>query len=304
MNRSLTLTLLGTAVAFCSVEMVAFQQAERPKVRLIQHIKDNLYWIPGGEVRDRATWTGGNTAVFVTSQGVVLVDTMFSGSGAGIIEQVKTVTDKPITTIIHTHPHLDHTGGDQDFPNSVEFVAQENTKSDMAALPAFQGDKAKVLARKTFKDRMSMFEGKDRIDLYFLGKGHTDGDTWVVFPALGVMHTGDIVSRKAMPVCDVLASHGSCVENDQTLRNALRTIKGVNTIIGGHAQTLMSWADLEEYADFYSEFVNNAKAAREAGKSVDEAAAAYKPSDRFKAYEIDPARVKTNTQLIFAELQK
>src|ERR1019366_7744238 len=143
------------------------QQPERPKVRAIQHIKDNLYWIPGGEVRERSTWTGGNTGVFVTEQGVVLIDTMLPGNGKGILEQVKSITDKPVIAIIHTHPHLDHTGSDPEFPATVEFIAQENTRADMAVLPAFQGEKAQFLAKKTFKDKMSLFTGKDRIDLYY-----------------------------------------------------------------------------------------------------------------------------------------
>ena len=302
----LDLRILGAAalIGAIAINAPAFQQTERPKVRVIQHIKDNLYWIPGGEVRDRATWTGGNTAVFITGQGVVLVDTMFPGNGQGILDQVKTVTNKPVIAIIHTHPHLDHTGGDPDFPSGIEFIAHENTRADMAALSAFQGEKAQVLAKKTFKDKMSLFSGKDRIDLYYFGRGHTDGDTWVVFPAVGVMHTGDIFSRKAMPVCDVMNSHGSCVQNNETLINALRGIKNVNTIIGGHSQSLMSWKDFEEYADFYKEFLDVAQNGMRAGETAEAVASAYKPGDRYKNYEIDPARVKANVQLIFTELQK
>src|SRR5262245_3224116 len=70
-----------------------------PPVQAIEKIKDNLYMIQG---------QGGNTAVYVAQSGVVLVDTKLANNGQAILDQVKTVTDKPITTIINTHTHGDH----------------------------------------------------------------------------------------------------------------------------------------------------------------------------------------------------
>src|SRR5690349_4708716 len=91
-------------------------------VQAIEKVKDNLYLVQG---------QGGNTAVFVTQNGVVLVDTKNPNNGQAILDQVKTVTDKPITHIINTHTHGDHTGSNQFFPASVEIVVQENTKGYM-----------------------------------------------------------------------------------------------------------------------------------------------------------------------------
>jgi len=102
----------------------------------IQKVADNLYMIPGA---------GGNTAVFLTANGVVLVDTKLANNGQAILDQVKTVTNKAITHIINTHTHGDHTGSNEFFPASVEIVAQENTAANMAKMPAFQ-DAAKKYA--------------------------------------------------------------------------------------------------------------------------------------------------------------
>src|SRR6266516_4801622 len=85
---------------------------------------------------------------------------------------------------------------------TVEIVAHENTKTNMEKMDAFKGDNAKFLPKKTYKDKMTLGAGKDRIDLYYFGRGHTNGDTWVVFPALRVMHTGDMFAWKDAPTLD------------------------------------------------------------------------------------------------------
>src|SRR5262249_58107943 len=105
-----------------------------------------------------------------------------------ILERVKTVTSKPVTTIINTHTHGDHTGSNEFFGTNVESIVQMNTKANMEKMDAFKGDKAKFLPKKTFNDKLSLGMGKDRIDLYYFGRGHTNGDTWVVFPALRIVH--------------------------------------------------------------------------------------------------------------------
>ena len=101
---------------------------DAPKVAEIEKVKDNLYMITGG---------GGNTAAFVTAQGVVLVDTKLAGWGQAILDKVKTVTDKPITHIINTHTHGDHVGSNEFFPATVEIVVQENTAANMEKMRAF-----------------------------------------------------------------------------------------------------------------------------------------------------------------------
>ena len=89
-----------------------------PPVQAIEKVKDNLYLIQG---------QGGNTAVYVAQSGVVIVDTKNPNNGQAILDQIKTVTDKPVTHIINTHTHGDHNGSNVFFPASVEIVVQENT---------------------------------------------------------------------------------------------------------------------------------------------------------------------------------
>ena len=87
----------------------------------IEKVKDNLYMVTGG---------GGNTAVFITANGVVLVDTKLANWGQAIMDKVKRVTDKPMTHIINTHTHGDHVGSNEFFPASVEIVAHANVAAE------------------------------------------------------------------------------------------------------------------------------------------------------------------------------
>src|SRR5262245_17467250 len=259
----LALTLLVVGVRRVGAASLQ-QQQQLPPVRQIEKLRDGLFFISGGDTYERATWTGGNSLVFVTDKGVVLVDTMLPAAGRSILAQVKSVIDKPITTIINTHTHFDHTGSNTEFPATVEFVAHENTRANMAKTTcppvtncdAFKGENAKYLPKRTYKDRLSLFSGKDQVDLYYFGRGHTNGDTFVVFPAARVMHAGDMFPRPHMPFIDVAANSGSAVEFSGTLEKAVSTIKNVDTVVGGHTPAPVTWDDFRIYTEFYRDFLS------------------------------------------------
>src|SRR5256885_5034696 len=121
MKRGLVLGVVIAAGAL-SIAAVAYQtQPQGPKVVEVEKLKDNLFVLKGG---------GGNTAVFVGTNGVVVVDTKLAGWGQPILSKIKELTPKPVTTIINTHSHGDHTSGNVEFPASVEIVAHQNTKTN------------------------------------------------------------------------------------------------------------------------------------------------------------------------------
>src|SRR5262245_475780 len=120
----------------------------------LEKVKDNLYIITGSS--DLSAFSGGNTAVFITDAGVVLVDTKLPGWGPTILERIKTITNKPVTTIINTHTHSDHVGGNETFGTTVDSIVQENTKANMVKMDEFKGDKAKFLPKRTYKDKLTI----------------------------------------------------------------------------------------------------------------------------------------------------
>jgi cyclase len=306
MNRQLVLGVL-VAIGAASIGVTAWQQPAQPAARVVEveKLKDNLYMMRGG---------GGNSAVFIMSDGVTVVDTKNPGWGAPLLEKIKSVTDKPIVRIINTHTHGDHVSGNVEFPATVEVVTHENTAKNMQLMrsptgitpapgtPAniFKDNGGKGLPKKTFNDKMSIGRGADRVDLYYFGRGHTNGDAWVVFPALRTMHAGDIFSGKNIPLLDAV-NGGSGIEIGATLMKAANGVKDVDAIISGHS-TVMTVADLREYSQFNDDFRNTVQAGKKAGMTVDQIAAAYKIPERFKGYAAPAeARLKNNVQIVFDE---
>jgi glyoxylase-like metal-dependent hydrolase (beta-lactamase superfamily II) len=289
------LVLLGGLVLIGAASIAAQQRQggppAPPQALEIEKVRDNLFMIKGG---------GGNTGAFITSTGVVVVDTKNDGYGAAILEKIRSVTDKPVTMIINTHTHGDHNGSNDEFPATVDIVTQANTKTNMEKMPSFQGDKAAYLPKRTFTDKMTLLSGGDRIDLYYFGPGHTNGDALVVFPAIRAMHAGDLFSGQNLPIMDV-NNGGSGVQYPVTLKNAAAGITGVDTVITGHS-TAMPWSAFVEYGEFMQWVLDTTAQAAKDGKTAEQAAAALTPPDRFKAYNMQ--RAQADVTVIYGELKK
>ncbi|HEX7138929.1 MAG TPA: MBL fold metallo-hydrolase [Vicinamibacterales bacterium] len=295
-------TLLGGLMAIGALSAVVAGQQTPPRATLpnLEKVKDNLYVIMASNPTPRSDFTGGNVGVFVTDVGVVVVDTKLAGYGPDIIAKIKVVTSKPITTIINTHTHGDHTGSNDGFPASVEIIAHENTKANMMKMDAFKGDKAQFLPKKTYKDKMSLGSGKDRVDLYYFGAGHTDGDTFVVYPALRVLQTGDMFAWKDAPLYD-RNNGGSGVEHPKTMAKLLATVKNVDTVIPGHSP-LMTLKDVQEYQRFTAALLADTEAAIKAGKSAEDAGKSIDLTAKFAGYKNE--RTAAAVAAIYAELKK
>src|SRR6266705_5711717 len=167
MKRIIVLFALLTVSAL-SIVLAAQQQANKVEV---QKLKDNLFMLTVG---------GGNTAVFVTANGVVVVDAKNPGWGKPILNKIKELTNKPVTTLINTHTHGDHVSGNVEFPATVDIIVQENTKTNMGKMipnstaqdqkvppqTIFQQNNGRGLPKRTFKTKMKLFSGPDEVDLY------------------------------------------------------------------------------------------------------------------------------------------
>ena len=315
--------VLGTLVAIggLTVAVRAYQQpapgTEKPKVVEAQKLDERLYMLTGAG-------GGGNTAVFITATGVVVVDTKNPDWGKPILDKIKEITSKPVTTIINTHSHGDHVSGNVEFPATVEIIVQDNTKANMDRMasgivttppglppPAagappprnvFKEQPGKGLPKRTFKDPLTVGKGPDQLDLYYFGRGHTNGDAWIVFPALRVMHAGDIFSGKNLPLLDT-NNGGTGLEIGDTLAKAHAGVKNVDRIITGHS-TVMTMADLAEYAQFNKDFLAAVQAAKKAGQTTDDIIKAWKIPAKYTGYaEPAPTRLRANVESIYKDVK-
>jgi glyoxylase-like metal-dependent hydrolase (beta-lactamase superfamily II) len=275
----------------------------------VEKLKDNLFILKGG---------GGNTTVFVQTDGITVVDTKNPGWGAPILAKIKELSPKTITTIINTHTHGDHVSGNVEFPATVDIVVQENTATNMKQMRAvtglskpgappptniFEQNAGKGLPKRTFKDRMTLFKGPDQVELYYFGRGHTNGDAWILFPALRVVSAGDIVSGKNLPLLDA-NNGGSGLEIGETIGKAHSTFsKLADTVVTGHSVN-MNMTELNEYATFNREFAAAMRAAKKGGQSVEEVVKTWKQPTKFQGYaDVQEARLRSNAQVIFDEIK-
>jgi cyclase len=274
MKRATVLAAL-IAIGGLSLVVAAYQAPaqQAPKVIQVDKVKDNLYVLKGG---------GGNTAVFLTTNGVVVVDAKNPGWGQPILDKIKELSPKPVTMLINTHTHGDHVSGNVEFPATIDIVTQEKTKANMEKMDIFKQNNGKGMPKRTFKDKMTIGKGPDQIDLYYFGPGHTNGDAWVVFPALSTVHAGDLFASKGLPNIDT-DNGGSVLYYPDTLNKAYNGIKNVETVINGHNNTTTTWPELKTYAEFNQDFLVWAQAELKAGKSPDQAAAEWKLPEKYQS---------------------
>ena len=147
--------------------------------------------------REPRCLSGGNTAVFVTDAGVVIVDTKLAGWGQVILDRVKTVTNKPITTIINTHARRPY-GQQRLLRHCSRTIVHENTKTNMARMDAFKGDNAKFCRSAPTGTSCRSGRKRSRSTCIYFGRGHTDGDIRGLSGAPDV-HMGDMFPWKDAP---------------------------------------------------------------------------------------------------------
>mgnify|MGYP003693578303 CR=1 FL=1 len=167
---------------------------------------------------------------------------------------MRTVSDKPISLIINTHTHPDHTGSNEFFGPTVDVVAQENTKMYMQNMDAFKGAGARFLPKRTFKDTMNDWQREGRDRSLLLRRAHTGGDAWVLFKHAARRARGRRVRWGRACRSWTPATAASVVDMTAMAKASREALKDCDSIITGHS-TLMKPADLKEYADFNNDLV-------------------------------------------------
>jgi glyoxylase-like metal-dependent hydrolase (beta-lactamase superfamily II) len=215
------------------------------------------------------------------------------------------VTDKPVTTLINTNSHPSHSANNFRFArDGVVVVAHEQTRSRLQHRENFQGASARYLPQTTFRDRLTLMRGKERIDLYYFGASNTDGDAWVVFPSRRIMHIGDVIKKDEMIE---ITSHsgGSGVTYAQTIARGIAAITDVDVIVAGHArdgnaQPTITWPELVAYQRNADALVGAVRKAMASAVSVDAIVSLVRADAPFNRYK--PEEVGDAVRAIFAEL--
>ena len=186
-------------------------------------IADDLYVIDGGGA--------GNVAVYITNEGVILVDDKYEQHFNELMANIKKVTTQPVKYVLSTHYHADHSGGNTHFSSIAEIISTRNAHDGIVQRKQSNAPDGMIPARVTFTDETDLFLGGKEVRAKYYGRGHTNGDAFVYFPALKVLHTGDMVTANT-PLIDYPGG-GSIVEWPKTLDVVLKSID-FDTLIPGH----------------------------------------------------------------------
>jgi cyclase len=259
MSRTL-LARISAAVLFLTLAWIGYTQSQAPAKLALNKVKDDLYEIEGD---------GGNVAVYITNEGVILIDDKFDRDHQSIVDQVKSVTNQPIKYVINTHYHQDHSGGNAQFLPTAEIISTAMARANIVA----QKQKGNIQppevspARITFTTESAVNLGGKEVRAIYMGRGHTNGDAVIYFPALRVLHTGDLMAG-ASPLIDYNGG-GSLVEWSKTLDNALKL--DFDTVIPGHGPVTTK-AGLMAYRDNVEKLRNRVTGLIHEGKSQDDVA--------------------------------
>ena len=188
MIRALRYRSPFVAVCLAPLALTAYAQTLKPAQPLnIARVKGDLYMISG---------EGGNVAVYVTPEGVILVDDMFYRNSDDIRAKVASVTDRPIKYVLNTHQHDDHAGGNANLLAIANVIAQQNVRANLEHIkqPYYEDTPGTPigLPNITFADELVVHLGGKEVRAKYFGRGHTNGDAVIYFPELKVVHTGDL----------------------------------------------------------------------------------------------------------------
>jgi len=233
----------------------------------IKEVKPGLYMVTG---------LGGNTTVRATPEGLIVVDTKNFGEAnyTALTDVIKTVSQAPVRYVFVTHHHQDHSGNIGPFQNAgAEVIVHEGLNKALDTYAPAQGTPAK--SKVTYSTNRVVKVGNASAEGRFFGRAHTSGDTWVYFPDLRVVSTGDSFVTAA-PNAD-FPFGGSVVEWVKTLDQVLKW--DFDTAIPGHGDNPLTKADVQAFRDKLNTILTRGRELVKKGTPKDQLLAQLKTDD-------------------------
>uniref|UniRef100_Q01YY0 Beta-lactamase domain protein n=1 Tax=Solibacter usitatus (strain Ellin6076) TaxID=234267 RepID=Q01YY0_SOLUE len=257
MKQTLKVRACGAALFFaCVLAAYTFQTTPPPELT-IEKVHDDLYMIVGD---------GGNVAVYITNEGLILVDDKYDQDHAQIMARIRSVTTQPVRYILSTHYHADHSGGNTQFTKEAEIISTRNAHDGIVKHLQSNAPDNMVPARVTFTDETSLFLGGKEVRARYFGRAHTNGDAFVYFPAHRLVHSGDTFASAptATPLIDYPGG-ASLIEWTGTL-DAVMKAWDFDQVIPGHGP-LSNKAGMKAYRDRVEVLRSKAQSLVRSGKS-------------------------------------
>jgi cyclase len=264
MHRGYLVRASGAGLFLLLTWLAWTQNQSAPAELKVNPVRDNLWEIEGD---------GGNVAVRVTKEGVILVDDKYERDHHAIVAAIKSVTSQPVKYILSTHYHEDHSGGNASFVPGVEILSTRNARMSILGHQQLDASPNILPAPIVFTEESSVFLGGVEARAHYFGRGHTNGDAVVYFPDLKTIHMGDLMADTSdlrmgtSPTVDYNGG-GSLLEYPKTIDKVLAAYD-FDTVIPGHGP-VTNRQGLVTYRDNVVKLIARAQAFVRQGHSQDE----------------------------------
>ena len=303
-RRSFCLCCLGGAAVGAAGVWPTPRQAFAEARGLVSLIKDSaaVSAIVTHKLRDNISaleGSGGTVAVLTGADGKVLIDAGISVSRRQMTQALADLGADPITHLINTHWHFDHTDGNA-WINAAgaKIIAQENTRKYLSQVQRVEDWDYNFLAlppsgipSEVFARERSLKLNGSTIALKHYGPAHTDSDISVTFSEANVVHLADTFWNGVYPFIDY--STGGSIDGMIAASDANLAATTEDTIIiAGHGKAVGTKSELREFRDMLVTIRERIAVFKKQGRSRDETVAARPTADfdaKFGNFVIDPA---------------
>ncbi len=242
----------------------------------VTKLTDNLFLLAG---------VGGNIVLLTGAQGAILVDTGVPTRGKDLQKIIKTLNKTPVATVINTHFHFDHTGGNEAFGlEKAVIVAQETTRERLSSSQTLEligftvpASPPAALPALTFENKLTLHRNNTTLLLTHVPPAHTDTDVFIQFKAENIIHAGDLFFNGFYPFIDY-SSKGWIGGMIAAMDTVLAAANNKTVIVPGHGP-LGDYAQLLEARTMLATVQSRIEPLVKSGKTVDEIVAAKPTAD-------------------------
>jgi cyclase len=207
-----------------------------------------------------------NSTFLIGDSGILVVDTGLNATeGAKLLSAIRRISTLPVKYIVNTHYHPDHQGGNLTVGPDATVISTDYTRErtiDLAKAPDMEGFHFRP-ASLTFENRIRLYVGAYRVEVYFPGKAHTSGDAIVYFPEQHAVAMGDLFLNQSCPAMD----DGSAANWIDAIDHVLSL--PVEKAVPGHF-AVGTRSDLQRFHDYLSDLYQQVSSLKRKGESADQ----------------------------------
>jgi glyoxylase-like metal-dependent hydrolase (beta-lactamase superfamily II) len=233
--------------------------------------------------------SGGNIAVLTGGDGKVFVDAGITGTRPRILQAANSLSRDPITHLINTHWHFDHTDGNLWLSEEgAAIIAHTNTHKHLLSVQrvadwdfTFPTAPLAAVPTEVFSSEMTLDVNDSTLHLKHYDPAHTDSDISVTFTEADIRHCGDTYWNGIYPFIDY-STGGSIDGMIKATEENLAAVSDKTIVVPGHGQPVSDKKELSAFRDMLVSIRDNVAKLKRQGRSLDETTAA-KPTAAFDA---------------------